>query len=56
MPGKFEKYLIPSGEAGARLEIVAAKPRHEGPYPKAGSQRRLSKVFADWITSPSSLC
>lgn len=24
-------------------------------YPKAGSQRRLSKVFADWITSRLSL-
>lgn len=30
---KFEKFFIPSGEAGARLEIVAAKPQHEGPYP-----------------------
>lgn len=30
---KFEKFFIPSGEAEARLEIVAAKPPHEGPYP-----------------------
>lgn len=30
---KFEKFFIPSGEAGANLEIVAAKPQHEGPYP-----------------------
>ncbi len=30
---KFEKSFILSGEADARLEIVAAKPRHEGPYP-----------------------
>ena len=30
---KFEKYYIPSSEAGARLEIVAAKPQYQGPYP-----------------------
>jgi dienelactone hydrolase len=28
-----EKYSIPSGEANARLEIIAAKPQHQGPYP-----------------------
>jgi dienelactone hydrolase len=30
---KFERFYIPSGEAGARLEIVAAKPQGQGPYP-----------------------
>ncbi|CAN7258494.1 alpha/beta hydrolase family protein [Rhizobium sp. LjRoot258] len=30
---KFEKFFIPSSEADARLEIVAAEPQHEGPYP-----------------------
>jgi len=30
---KFEKFSIPSREANARLEIVAAKPQHPGPYP-----------------------
>jgi len=30
---KFERYYIASGEAGARLEIVAAKPQHQGPHP-----------------------
>ena len=30
---KFEKFYIPSGEAGARLEIVVAKPQYQGPYP-----------------------
>ena len=29
----FEKTDIFSSEAGARLEIVAAKPQHRGPYP-----------------------
>jgi dienelactone hydrolase len=29
---KFEKIFIPSGEAEVRLEIVVAKPQHEGPY------------------------
>lgn len=29
----LQKFFIPSGEADARLEIVAAKPQHEGPYP-----------------------
>jgi len=29
----FEKYFIPSCETGIRLEIVAAKPQHGGPYP-----------------------
>ena len=30
---KVEKFFIPSSEANARLEIVAAKPQHQGPYP-----------------------
>ncbi len=30
---KFEKSYIPSCEAGARLEIIVAKPQHPGPYP-----------------------
>ena len=30
---KLEKFFIPSSEADARLEIVAAKPPHEGPHP-----------------------
>ena len=30
---KFEKFSIPSSEANARLEIVVAKPQHQGPYP-----------------------
>jgi len=30
---KFEKFFIPSGEPDVRLEIVAATPRHQGPYP-----------------------
>ncbi|MBD8892463.1 alpha/beta hydrolase family protein [Roseibium litorale] len=30
---KFEKFFIPSAEPGARLEIVAAKPACEGPFP-----------------------
>lgn len=30
---KFEKFFIPSAETGARLEIVAAKPNIDGPYP-----------------------
>ena len=30
---KYEKFFIPSGEADAQLEIVAAKPQQEGPYP-----------------------
>ncbi|TAV74752.1 alpha/beta hydrolase family protein [Rhizobium leguminosarum] len=30
---KFERFFISSGEAGAQLEIVAAKPQHDGPYP-----------------------
>lgn len=30
---KLEKFFIPSSEADVRLEIVAAKPLHEGPYP-----------------------
>ncbi|QWW69947.1 S9 family peptidase [Rhizobium sp. WYJ-E13] len=30
---RLEKYFIPSREPNARLEIVAARPRHEGPYP-----------------------
>lgn len=30
---KFEKFFIPSSEPDVRLEIVVAKPRHEGPYP-----------------------
>lgn len=30
---KLKKFFIPSGEAGAQLEIVAAKPAHDGPYP-----------------------
>jgi len=30
---KFEKFSIPSDEADAQLEIVAAKPQHDGPYP-----------------------
>ncbi|MBP2446949.1 alpha/beta hydrolase family protein [Rhizobium leguminosarum] len=30
---KFEKFFIPSSEANSRLEIVAAKPQHTGPYP-----------------------
>lgn len=30
---KLEKFFIPSGEADAQLEIVVAKPQHEGPYP-----------------------
>lgn len=29
----FERFLIPSSAADARLEIVVAKPQHEGPYP-----------------------
>ncbi|TBE30856.1 dienelactone hydrolase [Rhizobium ruizarguesonis] len=30
---KFERFFISSGEADAQLEIVAAKPQREGPYP-----------------------
>ena len=30
---KYQKFFIPSGEAGVRLEVVAAKPQHDGPYP-----------------------
>lgn len=30
---KFEKFFIPSAQAGARLEIVAAKPEGAGPFP-----------------------
>ena len=30
---KFEKFFIPSSEADARMEIVAAKPQHQGPHP-----------------------
>jgi len=30
---KFEKFLIPSGDPGARLEIVQAKPNDKGPFP-----------------------
>jgi dienelactone hydrolase len=30
---KFERFFIPSGEADVRLEIVAAKPQHQGPHP-----------------------
>lgn len=30
---KIEKFFIPSSEPGDRLEIVAAKPKDEGPYP-----------------------
>lgn len=29
----FQRFFIPSGEADAQLEIVAAKPQREGPYP-----------------------
>ncbi|MEI4482778.1 MULTISPECIES: hypothetical protein [unclassified Phyllobacterium] len=30
---KYQKFFIPSGEAGVSLEVVAAKPQHDGPYP-----------------------
>jgi dienelactone hydrolase len=30
---KYQKFFIPSSEAGAKLEVVAAKPQHDGPYP-----------------------
>ncbi|MGO7658894.1 alpha/beta hydrolase family protein [Rhizobium ruizarguesonis] len=30
---KFERFFISSGEADSQLEIVAAKPQHDGPYP-----------------------
>lgn len=30
---KFEKFFVPSGEAGVRLEIVAARPGSGGPFP-----------------------
>ncbi|MGN7774097.1 alpha/beta hydrolase family protein [Phyllobacterium sp. 22552] len=30
---KYQKFFIPSGEAGVGLEVVAAKPQHDGPYP-----------------------
>ena len=30
---RFEKFFIPSSVDDARLEIVAAKPQHQGPYP-----------------------
>jgi dienelactone hydrolase len=30
---KFEKFFIPSLEAGARLEIALARPQHAGPFP-----------------------
>lgn len=30
---KFEKYFIPSAEPGTGLEIVAAKPEGQGPFP-----------------------
>lgn len=30
---KYQKFFIPSGEDGVRLEVVAAKPQHDGPYP-----------------------
>ncbi|AXA39829.1 alpha/beta hydrolase family protein [Rhizobium leguminosarum] len=29
---KFERFFISSSEADAQLEIVAAKPQHQGPY------------------------
>lgn len=30
---KYKKFFIPFGEAEVRLEVVEAKPQHEGPYP-----------------------
>jgi dienelactone hydrolase len=30
---KLERIFVPSGEAGANLEIVVARPRHDGPCP-----------------------
>ncbi|WP_374380213.1 alpha/beta hydrolase family protein [Dongia sp.] len=30
---KLEKFFIPSGEAGVRLEVVVAKPQRDGPCP-----------------------
>jgi hypothetical protein len=30
---KIEKIFLPSREAGVSLEIVAAKPAHDGPFP-----------------------
>ncbi|MGO7971128.1 alpha/beta hydrolase family protein [Rhizobium ruizarguesonis] len=30
---KVEKFFIPSSEAGTQLEIVTAKPQHQGPFP-----------------------
>ena len=30
---KLEQFFIPSNQADARLEIVAAKPQHQGPNP-----------------------
>lgn len=30
---KFEKFFIPSTEPGIRLEVVSAKPAHDGPFP-----------------------
>jgi dienelactone hydrolase len=30
---KLEKTFVPSSEAGVNLEIVVAKPRHDGPFP-----------------------
>jgi len=63
---KLEQFFIPSNQADARLEIVAAKPQHEGPNPtivfnhgstgrghnKALYSRSVSpRVVADYFTA-----
>jgi dienelactone hydrolase len=55
---RLEKYFIPSGEPDARLEIVAARPRHEGPYPTivfnhGSTGRGHNKSFYTRTASPA---
>jgi len=55
---RLEKYFIPSGEPDARLEIVAARPRREGPYPTivfnhGSTGRGHNKSFYTRTVSPA---
>jgi len=55
---RLEKYFIPSGEPDARLEIVAARPRREGPYPTivfnhGSTGRGHNKSFYTRTASPA---
>lgn len=55
---KFEKFFIPSGEADVRLEVVAARPRHDGPHPTlifnhGSTGRGQNKSFYARTISPS---